>query len=114
MGELDAELVVNRLLARPSARLLLPTGRSPQGMYAALRAHAAAGSLLSDRATVLQLDEYAGLGPSDQRSFAAQLHEQLRGVLARELLATAAVGAFDVATEMWARDRRAPAPQQAS
>ena len=80
VGELAAELVVNRLVARPAARLLLPTGRSPHGMYAALRAHAAAGSLLSDRATVLQLDEYAGLGPADQRSFAAQLREQLRGV----------------------------------
>jgi hypothetical protein len=44
-------------------------GRSPEGMYAALRAHAAAGSLLSDRATVLRLDEYAGLEPADQRSF---------------------------------------------
>lgn len=33
VGELAAELVVNRLWVRPSARLLLPTGRSPQGMY---------------------------------------------------------------------------------
>jgi glucosamine-6-phosphate deaminase len=80
VGLLAAELVVNRLAARPSARLLLPTGRSPQGMYAALRAHAAAGSLPSERATVLQLDEYAGLGPEDDRSFAWQLREQLRGV----------------------------------
>ena len=97
-GELAAELVVNRLLARPSARLLLPTGRSPQGMYAALRAHAAAGSLLSDRATVLQLDEYAGLGPADQRSFAAQLHEQLRGV-PLESLRTIDGSATDLAAE---------------
>jgi hypothetical protein len=49
-------------------------------MCAALRAHADAGSLLSDRVTVLQLDEYAGLGPADQGSSASQLHEQLRGV----------------------------------
>ena len=80
VGRLAAELVVNRLAARPAARLLLPTGRSPHGMYAALRAHAAAGTLFSDRATVLQLDEYAGLGPADPHSFAAQLREQLRGV----------------------------------
>jgi glucosamine-6-phosphate deaminase len=85
VGRLAAELVVNRLLARPSARLLLPTGRSPHGMYAALRAHAAAGTLPSGRATVLQLDEYAGLGPSDPHSFAAQLREQLRGVRLAEL-----------------------------
>jgi len=80
VGRLAAELVVNRLAARPSARLLLPTGRSPHGMYAALRAHAAAGSFPSERATVLQLDEYAGLAPADPHSFAAQLREQLRGV----------------------------------
>jgi glucosamine-6-phosphate deaminase len=98
VGELAAELVVNRLLARPSARLLLPTGRSPQGMYAALRAHAAAGSLPSDRATVLQLDEYAGLGPADQRSFAAQLHEQLRG-MPLESLRTMDGSATDLAAE---------------
>lgn len=98
VGELAAELVVNRLLARPSARLLLPTGRSPQGMYAAPRAHAAAGSLLSDRATVLQLDEYAELGPADRRSFAAQLHEQLRGV-PLESLRTMDGSATDLAAE---------------
>jgi hypothetical protein len=55
-------------------------GAVAAGHVAALRAHADAGSLLSDRVTVLQLDEYAGLGPADQRSFAAQLHDQLRGV----------------------------------
>jgi glucosamine-6-phosphate deaminase len=80
VGLVAAELIVNRLAARPRARLLLPTGRSPQGMYAALRAHAAAGHLDSGQATVLQLDEYAGLAPDDPRSFAAQLREQLRGI----------------------------------
>jgi glucosamine-6-phosphate deaminase len=80
VGLVAAELLVNRLTARPTARLLLPTGRSPHIMYAALRAHAAHGSLLSSRATVLQLDEYVGLGPADARSYAAQLHDELRGV----------------------------------
>jgi glucosamine-6-phosphate deaminase len=80
VGLVAAELLVNRLAARPAARLLLPTGRSPQVMYAALRAHAAAGSLASSRATVLQLDEYVGTGPSDGRSFASQLRHELRGV----------------------------------
>ena len=80
VGLLAAELVANRLRASPAARLLLPTGRSPLDMYAALRAHAARGSLPSERASVLQLDEYAGLGPEDPRSFAAVLREQLRGI----------------------------------
>ena len=60
--------------------MLLPTGRSPQTMYAVLRAHARAGHLPPGTATVLQLDEYAGLGPGDPRSFAAQLRAQLEGI----------------------------------
>ena len=80
VGTVAAELVVNRLWARPHSRMLLPTGRSPQAMYEVLRAHARAGHLPSGTATVLQLDEYAGLGPGDSRSFAAQLRAQLEGV----------------------------------
>lgn len=80
IGLLAAELVLNRLYARPNARLLLPTGRSPQGMYGALRAHAAARRLPSGAATVLQLDEYAGIAPDDPRSFAFQLCAALDGV----------------------------------
>ena len=80
VGTVAAELVVNRLWARPHARMLLPTGRSPQAMYAVLRAHAAPGTSRSGTATVLQLDEYAGLGPGDPRSFAAQLRAQLEGI----------------------------------
>ena len=76
VGLLAAELIRNRLIARPRARLLLPTGRTPDVMYEALRA----GGLPSREATVLQLDEYAGLAPDDPRSFAAQLRAQLEGV----------------------------------
>jgi glucosamine-6-phosphate deaminase len=80
VGLLAAELVANRLSARPSARLLLPTGHTPEPMYSALRAHAGRGSLPSGAATVLQLDEYAGVAPKDPRSFAAQLRAALRGI----------------------------------
>jgi glucosamine-6-phosphate deaminase len=80
VGLLTAELVANRLAARPAARLLLPTGRAPMEMYAALRAQAARGDLPSGQASVLQLDEYAGLGPADPRSIAATLREHLRGI----------------------------------
>ena len=59
-----AELVANRIRARPRARILLPTGRTPRGLYAALRRHAADGSLATDRLTVLGLDEYLGLEPA--------------------------------------------------
>ncbi len=80
IGSVAAELVLNRLLARPRIRLLLPTGRSPQTMYAALRAHARSGQLPAPTGTVLQLDEYAGVGPGDPLSFAAQLRAQLDGI----------------------------------
>jgi glucosamine-6-phosphate deaminase len=98
VGLVAAELVLNRLCARPAARLLLPTGRSPQEMYAALRAHAAAGRLPSDAATVFQLDEYAGIPPADPLSFAAQLRASLDGVPLRRL-STLDGAASDLAAE---------------
>jgi glucosamine-6-phosphate deaminase len=77
---LAAELVANRLRARPQVRLILPTGHTPLGMYEALRAHAADGSLASEHATLLQLDEYLGFGPDDERSYHAYLRRELRGI----------------------------------
>jgi len=53
VGLLGAELVANRLRARAGLRLLLPTGRTPEGMYAALRAHAADRSLPTEQALAL-------------------------------------------------------------
>ena len=73
VGLTAAELVANRIRARPRARVLLPTGHTPRGLYAALRDHAADGSLPSERVTVLGLDEYLGLGADDPRSFRASL-----------------------------------------
>ena len=77
---LGAELVANRLRARPRLRVILPTGHTPLGMYEALRAHAADGSLPAERATLFQLDEYVGLDPADERSYRAYLRRELRGV----------------------------------
>lgn len=77
---LGAELVANRLRARPHLRLILPTGHTPLGMYEALRAHAADGSLPVEHATLFQLDEYLGLPPADERSYRAYLGRELRGI----------------------------------
>ena len=77
---LAGELVANRLRARPELRLILPTGHTPLGMYEALRAHAADGSLASERATLFQLDEYLGFGPDDERSYRAYLRRELAGI----------------------------------
>jgi glucosamine-6-phosphate deaminase len=75
VGEIAAELVLNRLLARPRARLLLEPGRAPSRMFAALRERAAAGALHSREATVLQLEEPAGA-----RAEREALHRELHGI----------------------------------
>ena len=75
-----AELVANRLRARPRLRLILPTGHTPLGMYAALRSHAADGSLPAEDATLFQLDEYLGLPAGDERSYRAYLNRELAGI----------------------------------
>jgi glucosamine-6-phosphate deaminase len=80
VGLLAAELVANRIRARTHLRLLLPTGHTPRGLYAALRDHARDGSLPSERVTVLGLDEYLGLGGDDPRSFRAELDDELSGI----------------------------------
>jgi len=77
---LGGELVANRLRARPRSRLILPTGHTPLGLYGVLRAHALDGSLPTRNATLLQLDEYLGLGPADERSYRAYLRRELHGV----------------------------------
>jgi 6-phosphogluconolactonase/glucosamine-6-phosphate isomerase/deaminase len=60
VGHTAAELIANRLRARPALRLLLSGDRRPFGLYAALRAHARRGDLDSRAATVLHLDEDRG------------------------------------------------------
>jgi len=80
VGLLAAELVANRIRARPMLRALLPTGHTPRGMYAALRAHGADGSLPTSHLSVLGLDEYLGLGGDDPRSFRATLDRELEGL----------------------------------
>src|SRR4029079_12446926 len=77
---LGGEVVANRLRARPRLRLILPTGHTPLGMYAALRAHALDGSLPTEQATLFQLDEYLGLGATNERSYRAYLGRELRGI----------------------------------
>jgi glucosamine-6-phosphate deaminase len=80
VGLVAAELVANRIRARTHLRLLLPTGHTPRGLYAALRDHAGDGSLPSERVTVLGLDEYLGLSEDDPRSFRADLDVELSGI----------------------------------
>jgi len=69
VGATAAEVIANRLLARPHLRVLLSGERTPSAMYAGLRAHARYGELMSRSATVLQLDEYIGLAPTDPHRY---------------------------------------------
>src|SRR3954451_8046539 len=71
VGAVAAELVLNRLLVRPPGRLGFEGGRGPEPMFAALRAHAAAGELPSEQATVFALE--AHVGPE-------RLSDELRGI----------------------------------
>lgn len=78
VGRMAAELLVNRLAARP-LRVLLPTGHTPLPFYAALRELARAGRVPAGRAAVLQLDEYVGLPRGDGMSYRAYLQRELEG-----------------------------------
>ena len=89
---LAGELVANRLRARPGLRLILPAGRTPLDIGAVLRAHASDGSLPTDRATLLQLDEaLLDEAPVDLAVLELGRLEGLPGTLAdaRELLVLA-------------------------
>ncbi|MBA2314136.1 MAG: 6-phosphogluconolactonase [Chloroflexi bacterium] len=71
-----AELA-DRLRERPTARLCLPTGDTPAPVYAALADAAARGAVDLARATVVLLDEYLGLEPSDPARCDARLRREL-------------------------------------
>jgi glucosamine-6-phosphate deaminase len=80
VGALTAELVANRLRAFDDLHLVLPAGRTPAPMYAALRRIAAEGRLDAAGATLIQLDELWGVGAADPRSFAAYLRREAGGL----------------------------------
>jgi glucosamine-6-phosphate deaminase len=61
----------------PDGVVALPTGRTPLGLYAELVRRVRVGSLDVSRARFVNLDEYAGLGPGDPRSYAQVLNTHL-------------------------------------
>lgn len=73
---LAADQVAAALLKRDAA-LALPTGRTPLGLYAHLRARAAAGEISFRRARVFDLDEYVGLSATHPLSYARYMHTEL-------------------------------------
>lgn len=74
---LAADEVAHLLTDNPQAVLALPTGSTPLGLYAQLRARAAAGAVSCGSASWFDLDEYAGVGADDDLSYARFVRTQL-------------------------------------
>lgn len=68
LSKLAADVVCGELHDNPAARLLVPTGNTPLGMYDELAARVARREVDFSRATVIQLDDYLGIADSDPRS----------------------------------------------
>ena len=68
------EAVVRRT---PDAAVGFATGGTPLGLYAELAARVARGTLDLSRVRGFALDEYVGVGPDDERSFAAYLRRHV-------------------------------------
>lgn len=88
----------------------LPSGRTPLGLYAELRARHAAGRFDASRLKLYALDEYVGLGPGDPESFAAYFARELGaplGLSSGQLRVPAggpADGSLDPATDIAAHE----------
>ena len=71
-----AQVVAQALELNPKATVALPTGRTPEGLYAELLRRGAQGAVELGSARYFNLDEYVGLGPRDPASFAAYLQQR--------------------------------------
>lgn len=81
LADAAAQRLSVRVAARPDLVVTLPTGRTPDPLYARLRGRAAAGSLDASRLRVVGLDEYVGVGHDDPRSFYRELRGELLDAL---------------------------------
>jgi len=76
VGECAAETVLSLVRREPAARLALPTGRTPLGLYAVLRGAAADRALDASRLRIFNLDEFVGLQATHEHSYAGYLQAQ--------------------------------------
>jgi glucosamine-6-phosphate deaminase len=72
-----ASLIADRLRARPTAVLGLPSGRTPMAAYAHLMADTHAGRLDWSSVRTFNLDEFVGLGPQDPGSYRMFMQQHL-------------------------------------
>jgi glucosamine-6-phosphate deaminase len=77
LDEVGTSIVATWLQERPTATLLPALGSSALGIYRGLGALRAAGRLATDRLTLVQLDEYLGLGADDRRSLVGWLRRDV-------------------------------------
>ncbi len=77
-----AGIVCTHLLQHPGSLVALPTGRTPLGLYQALKERTDAELAALRAARYVNLDEYQGLPAADPRSYAAFLNHHLFGPLA--------------------------------
>ena len=76
-GMLAAEIMAEVIRSRPDAVIGLATGSTPLCMYYALAEMVAGGSLSFKDVTSVNLDEYVGLAPNHNQSYAAFMEKNL-------------------------------------
>lgn len=92
LSRLAADFVSNVLAEKRSARILLPTGNTPVGMYRELADRRRSGTFDASDAVVFQLDDYLDVPQSDPRS--------LYGWMDREFLTPQDVDPWNVVPVM--------------
>ncbi len=77
LARIAASLVWARFVETPSATLLFPGGRTPAPLYERLASEGAALGIDLSASTLFDLDEYVGVSPGQDGSFARQLRTEL-------------------------------------
>jgi len=72
-----ASCVLERIVARPSLVLGLPTGRTPLGLYREIRERSGGDRIDWSSVKTFNLDEFAGLDPSSEHSYRAYMQIEL-------------------------------------
>jgi glucosamine-6-phosphate deaminase len=88
-----AALFIAQAKAKPHSVCVLPTGRTPEGLFRVLREANREGDADFSRLRFVILDEYVGIAPDDRRS----LHQWLQRALLDELgISSTQVAAFNL------------------
>jgi len=77
VARLGAAVIADVVRRKPEAVLGLATGSSPLGLYAELRALAAAGELDVSKASGFALDEYVGIPEAHPQSYASVIRTEV-------------------------------------